>query len=289
VERVSTPVRLASWNLNGRAGRAAERLGDMFRDEGGADLVLLQEVSLGGLPRFCDAAALDWWVHVGAEFPDLLRARSRPLAHRVAIGGRGARLRGAMPFPDLPLPEKVLAGWIDIGGVPTTVVAYHAPVGVTHKLKKPAQAVRVAEWLRGLNGPTIIGGDFNTPKVDHPDFDATRTHWHSGDAKLKGNPGDDLLIGWEPTHNLRDALRTYLGAHPEELAAISAARPEGPLHVSYCTDKHGKNRFRYDAIWLSPHFEVSSVVYRYEEALAAGTDHALVVVDAALNAKGDAH
>jgi hypothetical protein len=45
---------------------------------------------------------------------------------------------------------------------------------------------------------------------------------------------------------------------------------------------HGRNPRRYDAIWANPHFRVGNVEYLYEQGVAAGTDHALVVADLSL-------
>lgn len=179
-----------------------------------------------------------------------------------------------------------MAGWVDIGGQRTTVVSYHAPAGVTHGVDKPRQAVQVARWIASLDGPVVLGGDFNTPLLDPPDDAGVRTHYHSGHEHLAGEPGDDLLVGPEPVHSLRDALRTHLAAQPEELAAVVAERPEGPLAVSHRTGDGDHCRFRYDAIWLSPHFSVNSVEYHYEAAIEAGTDHALVLATAALDGVG---
>lgn len=38
---------------------------------------------------------------------------------------------------------------------------------------------------------------------------------------------------------------------------------------------------RFDALWVSPELDVKSVAYKYAAAVAAGTDHALVVADLA--------
>ncbi len=109
-----------------------------------------------------------------------------------------------------------------------------------------------------------------------------RTHWHSGDKKLDGLPGDDLLVGPKPIHGLQDAFRLYLGDHPDELDEIRADHPSGPLATSYCTNSSGDNKYRYDAIWVSAHFAVESVEYVYDQAIDAGTDHALVQADLVL-------
>ena len=51
-------MRVASWNLKGRSGRAAASLGLLLRGRGGADLVLLQEASRRGMAKFIEAAGL---------------------------------------------------------------------------------------------------------------------------------------------------------------------------------------------------------------------------------------
>jgi endonuclease/exonuclease/phosphatase family metal-dependent hydrolase len=291
-------MRIASWNLHQRAGDAAARLGSVLADLGGADIVLLQESSQNGLNRFVKAAGLDWGVHLRDHFFDLLRVRGRagrtsvddgerfPNGRCVAIAGRGEPLRNPCAFPDSPVPEKVMAGWVDIDGVRTTVVTYHAPNGEDYGVAKVRQAVRVADWLATLDGPVVLGGDFNTPLVDPIDVAGVRTHMHSGNSDLGGEPGDDLLVGPAPVHGLRDALRTHLATRPERVEAILSERPEGPLEVSYRTSDSDEGRFRFDAIWLSPHFAVNSVEYHYDAAIAAGTDHALVIADIELADRG---
>ena len=47
--------------------------------------------------------------------------------------------------------------------------------------------------------------------------------------------------------------------------------------TSYCTGGAGERKYRYDAIWVTSHFTVESVEYVYDEAIEAGTDHALVL------------
>ena len=277
-------MRVASWNLMGRSGRAAASLGSLLRDRGGADLVLLQESSPRGMEQFIEAAGLDWSLHIRDIAPEMLSERGRS-GHKggrgrprsVALAGRGEPAPNPEVFPNVPLPEKVMAATVQLDGVDTTVVTYHAPTGVQHKLKKPAQAVQLARWLASVQGPVVLGGDFNTPKVDPPDRGGIRTHWHSGDDKLNGLPGDDLLVGPEPVHGLRDVLRLHLADHSDELAMIRVERPDGPLMTSYRTGGSGKRRYRYDAIWVTSQFTVGSVEYVYDEAIEAGTDHALVL------------
>jgi hypothetical protein len=177
---------------------------------------------------------------------------------RVAIAGRGAAPHHAWIRTDVPLPEQALLAEKTIEGSSLTAVSYHAPPGVTRGIAKPRQAVTCARWLSAQQGPVLLGADANTPKVDAVDFAATRTWWHSGDPRLDGEPGEDLLFGPGRIHPLEDALRRWLAHHPAEAAAL-AGRPAGPLAITHRTGKRknspGTAR-RYDCIWLTAHWTV---------------------------------
>lgn len=271
-------MRIATWNLQGKSGDSAKRLGQTLAEANGADIVLLQEVSPDGFEGFRKAAGLDWGIHVGLEFPEMLRAVNRADGPRsVAIAGRGAKPKTFTPFPDAPLPEKILATLIEHEGIPITVVAYHAPTG-GHGLKKPEQAVQAAQWLKSISpGAAILGGDFNTPEHDRVEDSEVRTHWHTGGPNMGDATGDDVLVGPEPIHRLTDAYRSWLRSNPSARNEIPASGPLATTHVL----SRSKTRVRYDQIWLSPQFKVKTVEHLYEEAIAAGTDHALVIVETA--------
>jgi len=95
------------------------------------------------------------------------------------------------------------------------------------------------------------------------------------------------MFGGRPEHRLDDTYRRWVNEHPEELEQIRATRPDGPLAISHRTDKRrdspGFPR-RFDALWISPEIEVASIDYHYEAAIAAGSDHALVVAELTLSA-----
>jgi len=272
-------MRIATWNLQGKRGDSAKRLGQTLAEANGADIALLQEVNPDGFEGFLNAAGLDWGIHVGLEFPEMLRAVKRADGPRsVAIAGRGARPKTFTPFPDAPLPEKILATLIEHEGIPITVVAYHAPTG-GHGLKKPEQAVRAAQWLKSISpGAAILGGDFNTPEHDPVEDSGVRTHWHTGGPNMGDAMGDDVLVGHQPIHHLTDAYRSWLRNNPRERGAIPV---EGPLATTHVLSR-SKTPVRYDQIWLSPQFKVKTVEHLYDEAIAAGTDHALVIVETTL-------
>ena len=275
-------MRLVSWNINYRGRKTAERQGNLLR-ELAPHLILLQEVNPVSSEVLRDAAGADWMVRaidLRTQEPDDSPVRQRG----VAIAGRG------LPAPcrswlldEIRLSERVLLIEIETEGTPFIAVSYHAPPGVNWGIVKPRQAVAFASWLSTRNGPMLFGADANTPLIDAPDFANTRTHWHTGDPRLLGEPGDDLLFGHKKGHDLEDALRRWLAfpSSRDERDRLGAG-PTGPLATTYWTVK-GKNlpgtERRYDSVWVSRHWAVRKVEHLYERSVAAGSDHAAVLVE----------
>lgn len=145
---------------------------------------------------------------------------------------------------------------------------------------RPRQAVAFARRLSAQQGPVPMGADANPPLVDAVDFAETRTHCRSGRRRLNGEPGDDLLFGPGKIHPLEDGLR-WLADHPAEAAAL-ADRPAGPLAITHRPGRRrnspGTGRL-FDSIWLTAHWTVQHISHLYDEGIAAGSDHALVVAD----------
>ena len=117
------------------------------------------------------------------------------------------------------------------------------------------------------SSPVILGIDANAPDVDHPNFAENVWYWDD----------EPKLLGEERIHDLRDTFRDYLLSNQDMLETIVQDRPKGPLAVSHITGKgsNPKER-RYDFIFVTPDIKVKKVEYVFEEACAAGSDHALV-------------
>ena len=274
-------MRVVSWNINFPGSKRAAREGAMLL-ELSPTLVLLQEINPNSASVLLEAAGADWMVRAD-ELPGA--APGTPLArcHAAAIAGWG------LAYPHrLQLLDGVLQPWRTLliatsaGGVEVTAASYHAPPGVSYGIAKPRQAVAFASWLDGCRGPILFGADANTPLVDALDFAGTRTHWHTGDRHLHGEPGDDLLFGPSKKHALDDALRRWLAERPDDTAALQVNSPHGPLAVTHRTGRRtttpGTGR-RFDSIWISHHWTVRHINHLYDDGITAGSDHALVVAD----------
>jgi hypothetical protein len=273
-------VRVVSWNVAFRNNAAAQQ-GKLLQKLA-PDLMLLQEINRSSIEILAEEAGADWLVPaVDLRVAEL--GESAALSRGVAIAGRGELGRAWLPI-EVAMPERVLAVEACIDGSPVTAVSYHAPPGVTWGLVKPRQAVAAAAWLAGLPGPVVLGADANTPLIDAAEFAHTRTHWHTGDPKLCGEPGDDQMWGPAKVHHLQDALRSWIAENPGSSEALSAP-PLGPLAVTHRTGKRkssaGTAR-RFDCLWITGDCSVKHIGHLYEDAIAAGSDHAIVIAELAL-------
>jgi endonuclease/exonuclease/phosphatase (EEP) superfamily protein YafD len=278
-------MRVVSWNIHFRGPEAAKRQGALLR-ELAPDLMLLQELNPAASAVLADAAGADWIIRaidLRAAEPDDTPVRRRG----VAIAGRGLPFCRSWLLDEIWLPERILLIETQTEGTPFVAVSYHAPPGVSWGIVKPRQAVAFASWLSRQNGPLLLGADANTPLIDTPDFANTRTHWHTGRKRLRGELGDDLLFGPDKKHDLEDALRRWLAFHPDEMARLRA-KPSGPLAITHRTGKRknspGTDR-RFDSVWVSHHWIVRRVEHLYDKGIEAGSDHAPVVVDIELTAQ----
>jgi endonuclease/exonuclease/phosphatase family metal-dependent hydrolase len=273
-------LRIVSWNLAFRGPEAAKRQGRLLRQLA-PDLMLLQELNPEFSDTLAEAAGADWMVRaidLRAPHPD-----DRPVRRRgVAIAGRGLPLRRSGLLDKTCLPERILFAATQTAGTPFLAASYHAPPGVNWKIVKPRQAVAFAAWLSAQKGFLLFGADANTPLIDAIDLADTRTHWHTGDSRLRGEHGDDRLFGPGKVHDLDDALRRWLAAHPDEVNKLRASHPSGPLAITHRTGKRknspGTGR-RFDSVWVSRHWGVRHIEHLYDRGIAAGSDHAPVVVD----------
>ncbi len=77
----------------------------------------------------------------------------------------------------------------------------------------------------------------------------------------------------------------WLEDHPDQLQELLGQRPDGPLQISHRTgvrQGHPGTPRRFDSIWIRDHWSVKDVRYLYDEGMATGSDHAVVVADLAL-------
>ena len=253
----------ATWNVNYQKFKESHF---NFLGEINPDILALQEVH----PDFFKKLSSSNLFSNSHYTLGYIQHDVRPSKPCAILSSSDIRLRNPSLIPDLPFPEKCVIVNAELDASVIKVCSFHTPPGVAVKELKPLSHMILAEWLKKRDHPVILGIDANTPGVDHPNLAENVWYWED----------EPKLLGEERIHDLRDAFRDYLSNKPDLLEAIKQSRPKGPLAVSHITGKgYTPTERRYDFIFVSPDIRVKKVDYIFEEACAAGSDHALVYAE----------
>jgi hypothetical protein len=236
-------LRIVSWNVNG-LGKTAGRT-DYLRLLK-PDLVLLQEVTpalfqILKSENFFASIACSLELCAGQE------VRKRPLG--CVIASTQLPLTNVALLSGMPIAERALVGQVQTGQHLLDVCSFHAPPGVNWGDVKSTAYSALAEWLVDRSGPTALGMDGNSPKVDHPDH-AKSIFWRDH---------EDSVLGVDAKHRLKDSYRTFLEQNAATMGKIREQRPDGPLAISYDRGKATSVPCRYDFLFASPELRVRHV------------------------------
>jgi hypothetical protein len=154
---------------------------------------------------------------------------------------------------------------------------YGPPPGKLVGEWKPFFHAGAAMALNDVKLPFVFAIDANEPRSET--LDAVSFHWAEGRL---GALKFATLLGLNPKHRGRDLLREQLVASGEAPASDTC------LELTYRTHSGGVGGGRrFDSIWASREFHRDRITTHYEEALEAGTDHALLVADLTLPSSTD--
>lgn len=181
----------------------------------------------------------------------------------------------------VPFPERTLYGEVISKDVSFILLCCHSLTGVDYKKAKAAQFASIADFLYSHKEEVMICClDANEPEIDHYDLSLSKFFQKNGD---KGKCAS-LILGANSIHKLEDAYRIWLRENESEfnrIKEIQENNPENlrkiPLATSHIVNGGGKKR--YDYIMIPSHWKVKHIEYRYEEAIDAGSDHAIVIAD----------
>jgi exonuclease III len=251
-------LRIVSWNVR----RVVENTAQLaLLDQLAPDIVLLQDVARRTAQTMRDSrppgTVLDTW-H----------------GHDGAGRHRGGCLIAASPSWQLQLDASVTEGCMLCGtavcnSTALFLVSCYAPTNTGPlRAQRPAFFTALARQLDGAPTPLILGMDANGPRVDHPDL--ARSVWWT--------PEEEAVLGAGAA--TCDALRLWYADHPADFQRRTRYYPRGPLADSFHRGRKGKYvRSRYDSIRVSPGIRVLDVRTLYDDAIRAGSDHALLIAD----------
>lgn len=258
-------IRFATWNLNNRKRTDKHAL---FLRKINPDVIAFQETSRNFHQQLL-SEKLFRWGHISTAPP--LNTRRSPRALHCSIAGNlPAQILDTYSLMELPFPERSLCVKAAIDNHEIQFCSFHVPPGASWKQLKPQSMCTIDQYLRTQTTTTLVGIDANSPKLDHLLWENNTWWW----------PEEPLLLGHNRQHPLNDALRLYLDQFPHELQRIKAGYPNGPLATTYIRGNGKlKTPCRYDHIYISPHIRVTAIDHVYEEAVAAESDHALVIAE----------
>jgi hypothetical protein len=272
------------------------------------DVVLLQECRKGWTEFVCQELGLQ-----GVSTHELLEGAAGLPADGCAIGVRpplrtmsaqtvepGIFMPPAIETligPDTPSGYEQLPGELLVRFRARSLIArivdgprefaagsFHATPGMGRYGPKPGS--RVGNWkpffhggvaakLTTLTQPFVFAIDANEPLAET--LNSITFHPRPGTRKLAA------LLGLRPVHRGRDLLREHLQTHG------LAAAADNYLALTYTTHGGGPaGRRRFDSMWATPEFALRAFGTHYEDALAAGTHHAMLVADLELGPSDEA-
>jgi exonuclease III len=288
-------LRFVTWNLNVfSSGRTAHKIALLQRLN--ADVVALQEMSRRAADQLREA-------YPGST---VLEGLSRSEWSGRNANGAGLLIRKGIEVLDttfppvdswtgldgpddaVPPPESLVAAVIRWDSVEVTVASAHPPNAAGRGEERDWRVARklrtyaaLEPWVSGRD-PVLLGMDANAW------IDSTCSPFEP--PVLDDEPQRAIMeffLQQPSRHGLRDAYLLWLEDHPDELAAIRARRPNGPLATTYVRGGNHPVPDRFDVVMVSPSIQVDGIEHGYEDALAAGSDHAFVVCDVSLGLSRD--
>jgi hypothetical protein len=257
-------LRVVSWNVRGMPHTAAQ-LALLEREC--PDIVLLQDVSPSAAQTVRESGSLanviDTWSDGAPE------SGRRPRVGCLMAATHRWQLTYGNQCTDPATDGRILCGTAVCEDTMVTLLSCYAPTNVElQKEKRATFFAALARQLAVVPAPFILGMDANGPRIDHPDL-AQSVWW---------TPEDVTVLG--PDALTSDVLRLWYQKHPEAWKRRLQYYPHGPLADSYHRGRKGKYlRSRYDSIRVSSGMGVVDVRYLYNDAVQAGSDHALVAAD----------
>lgn len=232
-----------------------------------SDIVLLQDVARSAAQvmrcRRPSGTVIDTWSESEDDQKQLHRGGC------VIAASPSWQLRRQQQPPDPVTDGHVLVGTAVCEGTALTLLSCYAPTNTgPHRSDRSAFFAALGQQVADAPTPLILGMDANGPRIDHPDL--TQSVWWT--------PEEEAVLGTDaPTS---DTLRLWYAEHPADFKRRTRYYPHGPLADSFHRGRKGKYvRSRYDSIRVSPGIRVLDVRYLYDDAIKAGSDHALLIVD----------
>ena len=157
-----------------------------------------------------------------------------------------------------PFPDRTVYATLRKLDKTVKVLALHSLTGCGYYKTKSVQYDSFAEFINEYR-PDIIGIDANEPRIDH--YDILKMSFFDNGLGAKNFFNEIIEIGLTDTYVRFYDTKDYVSGQP--------------LTTSHYIRKKGA--VRYDFLFTRKTYDVNYCLYNFDEAVASGSDHAIIV------------
>lgn len=253
-------MRVIDWNIS-YAGNTEEKIKYLQTYLTDDCCVIMQEVKPHAYEYIKTLLGNQYEMFYSLNYrnPSKFDSDARRLGVLVLVN-KGIEIESAGIIERSPFPDRTVYITIKRNDKKIKVLALHSLTGCGYYRSKSVQYDSFAEFIDEYR-PDIIGIDANEPQIDHYDIRQMEFFDNGPGAKNFFNEMADI--------GLTDAYVQFNGAEGYEKGH--------PLTKSHNIRRKGA--VRYDFLFVSDRYRVDNCSYNYDEAIAAGSDHAIIVSD----------
>lgn len=256
-------MRIIDWNIS-YAGNTEIKINYLQTHIGENTCIMLQEVKPHAYEYIKAILSDRYDLFYSLEYrkPGKFDSDARKLGVLVLVS-KGIEIVEAGVIERSPLPDRTVYVTLKKGEETVKLLALHSLTGCGYYRSKSVQYDSFAEFIDAYR-PDIIGIDANEPQVDH--YDMRQMQF------FDNGPGAKHFFDEMANIGLTDAYVRYNGTEGYE---------EGqPLTKSHNIRRKGA--VRYDFLFVRDTYKVEAISYNYDEAVEAGSDHAIIVSEIAI-------
>ncbi|MBE6007761.1 MAG: hypothetical protein E7235_01020 [Lachnospiraceae bacterium] len=259
-------MKIINWNISWL--NSIETKAEYLLDKVGSEpfIIILQEVKIKAYEylkeTFKDTGNIEYSLNY--RVPGKYDNDSRKLGVAI-ITSKDMKVRYANTLNRTIMPDRTLFLELEYNGQILRVIGLHSVTGVHHLKAKELQYFGFAEAIDEFK-PDIVGIDANEPQTDH--YDISRMEFFDNYCKGKGCQS---FFNAMVSNGLSDSFVKYYD--------VDSYIQGQPLTTSYII-KRGNKKVRYDFIFINEEkLPTYKCLYDYKGAVAAGSDHAAIIVE----------
>lgn len=252
-------MRLIDWNISysGEIFSIVRYLKSLITDD---SVLMLQEVKPEAYQAIHTELKefFDFYYSLDYRHPGKFDSEARKLGVLIAVSKK-IPVKRAGVIERSPFPDRTMFVEVEHGDQLLKLLALHSLTGVGYLRTKSIQYNSFSEFLDDYR-PDAIGIDANEPRVDHADFRQMEF--------FDNGPGAKQFFEEVADIGLKDA---YLEQHRNLMI------DRNPLATSHVVK--GRGPVRYDHLFVRNTIPIKMMEYYYEDAVAAGSDHAMLICE----------